>query len=238
MRELIREKGFWTAVLLTLIGMAAAVPFYQIKLPLETGRFVFFYQSALCSRILGFLLPIAAVLPMGAVYVRDVSGGFLKLYLARISRIEYIRKKTLQIYASGFLTFFAAGVLLLICCIFFLYPLELKGDFPVEGFLDVGAMLLRICLVGGILAEISGIFAALFRNYYMAYGLPFVSYYLLIILKERYLPKVYCLYPIEWINAEQYWGMDGTGIWVFLAVLSGAVVTLHGLLLYYRLQEV
>ncbi len=237
-RELIREKGFWSAVLLALIGMAAAVPFYQIKLPLETGQFVFYYQSALGSRILGFLLPVAAVLPMGAVYVREASGGFLKLYLARISRSEYIRRKTIQIYVSGFLTFFAAGVILLICCFLFLYPLEVKGDFPIESFLDAGAMLLRICLVGGMLAEISGIFAVLFQNYYMAYGLPFVCYYLLIILKERYLPKLYCLYPVEWIQAEQFWGSDGTGLWIFLAVVSAAVMSLHGLLLHYRLQEI
>ena len=152
---------------------------------------------------------------------------FLKLYLARISRSEYIRRKTIQIYVSGLLTFFAAGVILLICCFLFLYPLEVKGDFPIESFLDAGAMLLRICLVGGMLAEISGIFAVLFQNYYMAYGLPFVCYYLLIILKERYLPKLYCLYPVEWIQAEQFWGSDGTGLWIFLAVVSAAVMSLH-----------
>ena len=98
--------------------------------------------------------------------------------------------------------------------------------------------MLRICLIGGILAEISGIFAAAFCNYYMAYGLPFVCYYMLIILKERYFTEMYAMYPAEWMKCEQDWGMGNFGIWVFLAAFSLAAMLLHGLLLYKRLQEI
>lgn len=238
MKELLREKGLWTSVLISFAGIIMGIPFYNIKLPLAAGSFVTFFQTALDSQIILFLIPVTAVLPMGAVYVRESSSGFLKLYITRTSRMEYIRRKTLQIYAGGFLTFFLSGLLIFLLCFLFLFPLELKSSLPLETIGKALELLLRISLTAGIMAEISGIFAAVFQNYYMAYGLPFVCYYMLIILKERYLPDMYAMYPAEWIACEQNWGTDGNGIWIFLLTGSIAVMLLHGLLLYRKLQEI
>ena len=99
-------------------------------------------------------------------------------------------------------------------------------------------MLLCISLVGGMTAELAGVFGALFQNYYMAYGLPFVSFYLLIILRERYFKDMYTFYPAEWVKCEQDWGTNGVGIWVFLVVFSTVLMLFHGLVLYTRLQEI
>ncbi len=238
MKELLQEKGLWIASLICLIAMLIGFPFYKIELPLTTGSFLNFYQTTLDTQLLLFLIPIVAVLPVGAIYVRESSSGFLKLYITRISRMQYIKEKTLQIYAGGFLPFFLAGLFAEILCFLFLYPLELQGTISLESMQTAFAHLLRISLIGGIMAEISGIFAAIFRNYYMAYGLPFVCYYMLIILKERYLPDMYTMYPGEWIAVKQHWGTQGTGIWIFLVVFSLVVMLLNGLLLYTRLQEI
>ena len=72
----------------------------------------------------------------------------------------------------------------------------------------------------------------------MAYGLPFVCFYLLIILKDRYLQDLYVIDPKEWILTENYWGAGGNGIWVFFLVSSVFFCLLHGLLLGYRLREI
>lgn len=238
MKELLREKGLWIAAFISFAGILAGIPFYDMKLPLEAGSFVTFFQKALNSQLILFLIPVAAVLPMGAVYVKESASGFLKLYITRTSRMEYIKRKTLQIYAGGFLTFFLSGLCAFLFCFLFLFPLELKGSVSWETISKALELLLRISLVGGIMAEISGIFAAVFQNYYMAYGLPFVCYYMLIILKERYLPGMYALYPAEWIACEKNWGTEGNGIWIFLLTFSMAVMLLHGLLLYRRLQDI
>ncbi len=238
MKELLQEKGLWVAVVITMAGMIAGIPFYDIKPPLESGSFLKFFETALKTQIILFLIPITSVLSMGAVYVRESTGGFLKLYITRISRMEYIRRKTMQIYGSGFMVFFGAGFLTLILCFMFLYPMELKGNISPEHIINVMKILLRISCIGGIMAGVSGIFAALFRNYYMAYGLPFVCYYMLIILKERYLPDMYCMYPAEWIKCQQDWGTDGNGIWVFLLTFSIITILLNGLILYHRLREI
>lgn len=238
MKEVLREKGFWLAVLAAFLGIAAGLLAAEIKLPLAPGSFLVFFQKALFGKVLLFLIPIAAVLPMGAVFVRESSGGFLKLYITRISRMEYIRRKLVQIYGSGFCIFFFAGLFLLAASFLGFYPLEQTGEISPEMAWDAVLPLLRISMSGGIWAGISGIFAAAFRNYYMAYGLPFVCYYLLIIVKERYLPKMYALYLPEWIQCTKDWGSGKGGIWVFLVLLSAAVLLLNSLLLQYRLQEV
>lgn len=238
MRELLRERGFQAAVAVSFLGMALGFPFYQVEIPLNAGSFLKFYQTMLEAQMMLFLIPIAAVLSPGASYVRESSSGFLKLYITRISRMDYIRRKTFLIYAGGFLPFFLAGILGLSLCFLFLYPLELKGSISWEEVWAVLEILLRISLTGGILAELSGIFAAAFQNYYMAYGLPFVIYDMMIILKERYFPKMYAMYPGEWIVCKEDWGTERIGIWVFFFVFSLAAMLIHSLLLYWRLQEI
>lgn len=239
MRELMKERSLWIALLLCFLAILAGFPFRSIeKLPLSPGSFIQMYHTALDTQIVLFLLPIAAVLPMGGVYVKESSSGFLRLYISRISQMQYIQRKTLQIYAGGFLPFFLAGIASLLFSFLAVYPLELQGDIPWEPIWKSLRFLLRIALVGGILAEVSGIFAVSFRNYYMAYGLPFVCYYMLIILKERYFTGMYAMYPAEWLKCEQDWGANGWGIWAFLAVFSLALMLLHGLLLYGRLKDI
>lgn len=237
-KELLRDRGLWIAALVAVIGMITGIPFYEMDFPLETGSFIDYFQTAISSKQLFFLIPVVSVLPLGAVYIRDRASSFIKLYIVKISRQDYIRRKVLQIYASGFFVFLFSGGLVLIFCFLFLFPLESKGEWQGEKFTEALKMLLRIALVGGILAEISGIFAGMFQNYYMAYGLPFVCYYILIILKERYLSEMYSMYPVEWIKCEQDWGNNGNGIWFFLLLLSGMTVLLDGLILHYRLREI
>lgn len=238
MKELLKEKGLWTSSLLCFVGLLIGFPFYPIEIPLEGGSFVRLYHTALDTQMILFLIPIASVLPVGAIYIRESSTGFLRLYITRISQMEYVERKTLQIYVGGFLPFFFAGTAGFLFCFLGIYPLEFQADFPWESFWETCRLLLRISLIGGILAEISGIFAVVFRNYYMAYGLPFVCYYMLIILKERYFTSMYAMYPAEWMKCEQDWGVDGVGIWIFLAAFSIAAMLLHSLLLYGRLKEI
>ena len=238
MKELLREKGFLAAMAVSFLGFAMGFPFYQVEFPLGSGSFIQFYQASLESQVTLFLIPIAAVLPPGGSYVRESASGFLKLYLSRVSRMDYIRAKTCLVYAGGFLPFFLAGTLSFLFCFFFLYPLELKGAVSWEEARGAVETLLRISFIGGITAEFSGIFAAVFRNYYMAYGLPFVVYYMMVILKERYFPKMYVMYPGEWVLCKESWGTGNAGIWVFFLVVSLAVMLSHSLILYWRLQEV
>lgn len=236
MGEIGKDKSLWLLSVFCFGAMVFAIPFSEIKLPLAAGSFLQYYTAALSSQGILFLIPAVSPLLAGASYVKEASGGFLKFYITRTGRMDYIRRKTFLIYAGGFLPFFLAGTFALLFCFLAFYPLELKGAVEKERVLEAFFLLSRICLTGGIMAEISGIFAAAFCNYYMAYGLPFVCYYFLVILKDRYLPDLYAMYPKEWIVPEQYWGTDQTGVWIFLLLFSGAACLLQGLLLHHRLK--
>lgn len=238
MKELLKEKSLWFSSFICLAAMVLSFPFNEIEIPLSSGSFLKFFQKILDNKIILFLIPIASVLPVGGVYVREYASGFLKLYLTRINRMDYMKRKTIQIYAGGFLTLFLAGFAAFMLCFLGLYPLELTGSIAWELVWESVSLLLRISLIGGIMAELSGIFGAVFQNYYMAYGLPFVCFYMLIILKERYLEELYAMYPAEWVKCQQYWGMNNLGIWVLLGVFSIAAMLFHGLVLYVRLQEI
>ena len=85
-KELIRDRGLWIAVLVTAIGMLTGIPFYEMEFPLETGSVIGYFQTAVSSKQLFFLMPVVSVLPLGAVYIRDRASGFLKLYITRTSR--------------------------------------------------------------------------------------------------------------------------------------------------------
>ena len=66
MKELLRDRGFQAAVLVSFLAMALGFPFYQAKIPLNPGSFLEFYQTALEAQTMLFLIPVAAVLSPGA----------------------------------------------------------------------------------------------------------------------------------------------------------------------------
>ena len=63
-------------------------------------------------------------------------------------------------------------------------------------------------------------FAALTNSKYMAYASPFVLFYLLIILYERYFDKLFVLYPREWLNPSPRWMFGKIGVAVLLVEFS------------------
>lgn len=76
MKELLQEKGFWAAAFLCFLGMVLGFQFYEIQYPLSQGSFLKFYQTALDSQVLLFLIPIAASLSSGAAYVKNPPADF------------------------------------------------------------------------------------------------------------------------------------------------------------------
>ena len=54
----------------------------------------------------------------------------------------------------------------------------------------------------------------------MAYASPFVLFYVLIILYERYFDKLFVLYPREWLNPSSKWMFGKIGVAVLLIEFS------------------
>ena len=68
---------------------------------------------------------------------------------------------------------------------------------------------------------------------YMAYASPFIIYYVLIILYERYFDQFYVFYPKEWINPSSKWIL---GDWGVIMLLLGLMVAI-GATFYYTVKR-
>ena len=188
LKQLLCRRSFWLTVLLGMAAITVGTPFYEKKLPLEAGDFVTLLQQGMLTKTTTFVLPLLAVLPVGGSFLNEYQSGFLRFYVTRISKERYVKDKVKQTVLGGFLTVLMVGAFLFLTFFLVLYPLEVKGELPMEPMKQTGLMFLRMAGTAGILANLSGICGALFLNYYMSYGLPFVAYYMLVIIKERYLP--------------------------------------------------
>ena len=102
---------------------------------------------------------------------------------------------------------------------------------PMEAYPDVGAEvpnyfgnLMETALMffasGAFWSLVGLTFAALTNSKYMAYASPFVLFYLLIILYERYFDKLFVLYPREWLNPSSKWMFGKIGVAVLLIEFS------------------
>lgn len=237
-KRLLKMREFWLTVLLGIVAIVMGTPFYSQTLPLEAGTWMELVKQGLLTKLMTFLFPVIAVLPVGGVFLSELQSGFLRFYITRETKEEYIRGKVRMTTLGGGLGILLAGVGVWVLYFLMVYPLEVKEILNWTKVSEMLQLMIRAALRGAILANLSGICGALFLNYYMSYGLPFVVYYMLVILKERYLPDMYVLYPPEWLKAEQVWGEGSWGLWLLLVLLVALTAMVHGLLLHHRLQEV
>lgn len=217
------SHGFW----LSCIGMTIAVlvaslqkilDFWQGVVTVQYGFHATLILDALKSDTVTFMLPILCTLPFVTSYVDDVKSGFLKLYLHRSGVKAYLKGKLLACGLSGGLTLFlgilaAYGLFMLVFLPMEPAPDPTKNTTPYFAQILVQAALFFIS--GAFWALIGFLFAALTMSKYMAYASPFILYYILIILHDRYFENAYVLYPKEWISPQGPWFMGNCGV-VFL----------------------
>lgn len=176
MRRAFLSKGFVSGVILQTIILFAA---------------------GTSSELFRMSVPILCTLPYATAWLTDYKNGFLRVYLARTDKGNYIGGKILSCAISG------GSVTALSGQIYVLFGPEKQME-------DIQVLLFFVS--GMFWAVFSATLAAWSKNYYIAYGGGFVIYYLLVILHERYFEELYCLNPIEWLIPEHIWVFGETGI--------------------------
>lgn len=240
LKRMMREKQFWLAVALAAAGMLMGASYPDMKKDsvLPAGTFLTLAKDSLRSRTVFFLLPITAVLPCGDVYIRERQWNFLRLLIIRRGKTAYSVDKMITTAFSGALVWILgagfAGLL------FFLLFFGKEEIFcwswePVGELLTIVA---RTALTASAFASFSAVCGVASGSVYLAMGLPFVLYYMLMILRERYLPQIYCMDPSEWIKGEEFWGSGQRGLWIFLILLAVFFMVIHGLVLEKKLEEI
>lgn len=236
------REASWVRLALGIFAMAAVIVFasadalirvYREKQMLEYGYHMNLILTAIQSDTVAPFLPILAVLPFSAGYIDDVKSKFARFFLIRTSYRAYLLSRCMVCFLLGGLV----PVLGVLLCwgggsLVFL-PMEYLPKEPSEA----PAMLLKSCgllfLCGGMWAVAGMAMSTLMESKYIAYASPFVIYYLLVILYERYLPGCFLIYPREWIAPSNLWpfGMWGP------AVLLTELTLLFGLLFCFRAER-
>ena len=209
---------------LALIGIAVAILLssidgiinaFRVDILLHYGFHASILLSALASDMMTLVLPILCTLPYTTSFVDDVKSGFIKEYLPRTNIKSYLISKIIACAASG-------GAVLAIG-VAFAYAMSALSFMPMEAALKPGEASINylsqivgkvaISMFSGALWSVLGMtFAAMTNSRFMAYASPFVVYYVLIILHERYFPDFFVLYPKEWLNPQSNWMFGDWGV--------------------------
>ena len=228
LRQAILSRGFLigvlgTALVLLLSSVQGILAGFRSAELLSPGYHSDLIMGALSSEAMALALPILAALPYTASFIDDVKSGFIKEYLPRTTVPRYIAGKAVGCAVSGGLVL-ALGILAAygFAALMFL-PMEAypKAGESVPNYFGSLAETVLMFFASGAFWSLTGMtFAALTDSKYMAYASPFVLFYLLIILYERYFDKLFVLYPREWLSPSPRWVFGKIGVAVLLIEFS------------------
>ena len=182
--------------------------------------------KALVSDIILFAVPILAAIPYTTAFIDDVKSGYLKPYLTRTSVTRYILGKGIGAAVSGGLALMlgiltALGIFMLVFS-----PIEVYGEYAIKSLIpDIILRLFLFFLSGALWANVGLLASSLTQNVHLAYAAPFIFYYVLIILQERYFRTAFMLNPKNYLTMEGSWPLEG----------KSAVLTLFTLVLIMQL---
>ena len=94
----------------------------------------------------------------------------------------------------------------------------------------IGEQIALLFLNGGLWAILGMTLSTLMESKYIAYASPFIVYYLLVILYERYFPSAWLLYPKNWLDPEIWpYGIGSAALFLLeLTFLCGLVFYVRG----------
>lgn len=222
----------------------------QMAEGLQEGFTIQLVFSALSSDVVLLVLPILSALVFTSAFVDDYTSRYIREYLPRAGRKNYVRARVFSTALSGGLTLFIGVMLVLLVFAILFLPLEVPPEQPElseyerqmqmmmgdtanetdtaaqQNFATLMQHAFLFFLSGCLWSLVGGLMATVTMSRYMAYASPFILYYVLVILSERYFTTTYILNPREWLNPTGGWvgGIWGAALFVAeLTVIAGFV---------------
>lgn len=200
-----------------VLVMAAAVLFagvdaiyrcFQSEYLMPAGYHTQMIHSALGADTAIPFIPMAAVLPFAGSFVEDVKSKFCRFFCIRSGWTGYLSSRLMVCFLSGALAVVGGAILAWGASALLVMPRTEAGA-GTPGLLTETLWL--YALSGGFWAVVGLSLSTLMESKYIAYASPFVLYYLLVILHERYTPALYVLDPAEWISPQARWPLGAIG---------------------------
>lgn len=181
---------------------------FQSEYLMPAGFHTQMIASALGSDTAIPFIPMAAVLPFAGSFVEDVKSKFARFFCIRSGWMGYLSSRLIVCFLSGALAVVAGAILAWGAAALVLLPRQEAGAAQ-EGLLTQILWLYALC--GGFWAVVGLSLSTVMESKYIAYASPFVLYYLLVILHERYTPVLYVLDPTEWMRPQARWPFGAMG---------------------------
>lgn len=109
-------------------------------------------------------------------------------------------------------------------------PFEITALETASDTVSLAKNILLLGLNGGLWSTIGMTISTIMESKYIAYASPFIVYYLLVILYERYFPNAWLLYPKNWLDPEVWpYGVGSAALFLLeLTFLCGLVFYIRG----------
>lgn len=209
------------ALTIMLASLDSVISFVQTG-PLPNGFHVLLLLSTLSSNAVTLMLPVVCALPFTTAFIDDIKSGFIKEYLHRSGVGAYLKGKLTACGLSGGFALVVGALMAYAVMGLVLTPLELArtSDEAMQPYFTEFLSACALLFFSGAFWSLLGFtFAALAMSRYIAYASPFIFYYVLIILHERYFDALYVLYPKEWLSPSDAWALGWLGVLLLLAEL-------------------
>lgn len=217
-------------IIIFLSQTKSLIEFFRHMALLSYGYHTDFILSALRSGTLAPFIPILAVLPFTANYIDNVKSRFARFFLIRTDYSAYLASHILVCFLSGGFVIVTGTLLAWGASALLFLPMEKAAETPSES----ATLLLKTCgllfLNGGLWAVLGMTMSTIMESKYIAYASPFIVYYLLVILYERYFPNAWLLYPKNWLDPEIWpYGIGSAALFLLeLTFLCGLVFYVRG----------
>ena len=157
--------------------------------------------QGLRSNTVSSFLPILAALPFGGCLVDDLKSKFARFFLIRSSYRTYIMSRIIVGFLAGGLAILSGALIAWGTTAAILIPIEqeIEGMEPaaIDGLIEICFLLF---VNGGFWSVVGMAMSTLMESKYISYATPFVFYYLLVILYERYFSDLFIIYPKTWTD--------------------------------------
>ena len=243
-------SGFWQTAniwmfLVPVLGAAVIMMNFVdpvIRTYRETGFFVKGFHIQIITE--GFqsdalisFLPILAALPFGGCFVDDLKSKFARFFLIRSSFRTYIVSRIIVCFLAGGMAILSGALIAWGTTAAVLIPIEreIKGMEPaaIDGLIETCFLLF---LNGGFWSVVGMAMSTLMESKYISYATPFVMYYLLVILYERYFSDLFIIYPKTWTDPTA-WPFGCWGAAIFLLEITLIFTLLFAYRAGRRLQQ-
>lgn len=225
---------FWLAILFTtLLVFATFLKPILISLQADDNFNHGYVNNLIIQTLLSdtfpFFIPVIAGLPFSATYLEDVRSKYVLFFLIRDSYQGYILSLSIACWLCG-----GGAVLLGVLGAWgftaSVFPSLVQTTESLQVLEEQIAMQMTLLFLNGGLWAVFGMtMSTIMESKCIAYASPFIVYYLLVILYERYFPDAWHLYPKNWLNPE-IWSYGVGRAALFLLELT----FLCGLVFYFR----